>query len=137
MGVMLMNIVLLESLGIPNNLLMDYARPLMEAGHSFTAYEKDTNPQVQIERVKEADIIMIANMPLSGEVISSCKKLKFIDVAFTGVDHVDLETAKSKGIMVSNAAGYSTEAVAELTVCMMLSLLRKMAWLEVRSWAKP
>lgn len=127
-----MNIVLLESLGIPNNLLMDYAKPFMEAGHSFTAYEKDTNPQVQIERAKEADIIMIANMPLSGEVISACKKLKFIDVAFTGVDHVDLETAKSKGIMVSNAAGYSTEAVAELTVCMMLSLLRNVPQVEVR-----
>lgn len=132
MGVMLMNIVLLESLGIPDNLLMDYAKPLMEAGHRFTAYEKDTNPQVQIERAKEADIIMIANMPLSGKVISSCKNLKFIDVAFTGVDHVDLTTAKSKGIQVSNAAGYSTQAVAELTICMMLSLLRNVPQVEAR-----
>ncbi|WP_313185238.1 hypothetical protein [Lacrimispora sp.] len=47
-----------------------------------------------------------------------------MDVAFTGVDHVDLEAAKTKGIKVSNAAGYSTEAVAELTICLMLSLLR-------------
>jgi D-3-phosphoglycerate dehydrogenase len=132
MGVMLMNIVLLESLGIPNNLLMDYAKPLIDAGHSFAAYEKDTNPQVQIERAKDADIIMIANMPLSGEVISACKNLKFIDVAFTGVDHVDLEAAKSRGIQVSNAAGYSTQAVAELTVCMMLSLLRNIPQVEAR-----
>ena len=127
-----MNIVLLESLGIPNNLLMECARPLMEAGHSFTAYEKDTNPQVQIERAKDADVIMIANMPLSGEVISSCKQLKFIDVAFTGVDHVDLDTAEKMGIKVSNAAGYSTEAVAELSVCMMLSLLRNVPQVEAR-----
>lgn len=127
-----MNIVLLESLGIPNNLLMEYARPLKEAGHSFTAYEKDTNPQVQIERAKDADVIMIANMPLSGEVISSCKQLKFIDVAFTGVDHVDLDTAEKMGIKVSNAAGYSTEAVAELSVCMMLSLLRNVPQVEAR-----
>ncbi len=127
-----MNIVLLESLGIPNNLLMDYAKSLIDAGHSFAAYEKDTNPQVQIERAKDADIIMIANMPLSGEVISACKDLKFIDVAFTGVDHVDLETAKSRGIKVSNAAGYSTEAVAELTICMMLSLLRNIPQVEAR-----
>ena len=127
-----MNIVLLESLGIPNNLLMECARPLVEAGHSFTAYEKDTNPQVQIERAKDADVIMIANMPLSKEVISSCKQLKFIDVAFTGVDHVDLETAEKMGIKVSNAAGYSTEAVAELSVCMMLSLLRNVPQVEAR-----
>lgn len=127
-----MNIVLLESLGIPNNLLMECARPLMEAGHRFTAYEKDTNPQVQIERAKDADVIMIANMPLSGEVISSCKQLKFIDVAFTGVDHVDLDMAEKMGIKVSNAAGYSTEAVAELSVCMMLSLLRNVPQVEAR-----
>lgn len=127
-----MNIVLLESLGIPKNLLMEYARPLKEAGHSFIAYEKDTNPQVQIERAKDADVIMIANMPLSGEVISSCKQLKFIDVAFTGVDHVDLDTAEKMGIKVSNAAGYSTEAVAELSVCMMLSLLRNVPQVEAR-----
>ena len=67
---------------------------------------------------------MIANMPLSGQVIRACKNLKFIDVAFTGVDHVDLQAAKEMGVKVSNAAGYSTQAVAELAVCMMLSLLR-------------
>ena len=44
---------------------------------------------------------MIANMPLSGEVITACEQLKFIDVAFTGVDHVDLSAAKAKGIKVS------------------------------------
>ena len=119
-----MNIVLLESLGISDEMLNDYAKTLEAAGHHFAAYPKDTNPAVQIERAKDADIVVIANMPLSGEVISACPKLKFIDVAFTGVDHVDLKTAKTQNIAVSNAAGYSTQAVAELSVGIMLSLLR-------------
>ncbi len=127
-----MNIVLLESLGIPDSLLNEYAKPLTDAGHSFTSYPKDTDPEVQIQRAKQADVIMIANMPLSGQVISACEHLKFIDVAFTGIDHVDLEAAKSKGIKVSNAAGYSTEAVAELTICLMLSLLRNVPQVEAR-----
>ncbi|WP_077611254.1 2-hydroxyacid dehydrogenase [Clostridium sp. Marseille-P2415] len=127
-----MNIVLLESLGIPDSILNECAKPLIEAGHSFTAYPKDTDPDVQIKRAGKADVIMIANMPLSGQVISACENLKFIDVAFTGVDHVDLETAKSRGIHVSNAAGYSTQAVAELTICMMLSLLRNVPQVEAR-----
>ena len=38
---------------------------------------------------------MIANMPLRGEVIAACPNLKYIDVAFTGVDHVDLEAARA------------------------------------------
>ena len=119
-----MKIVLLEPLGISEELLEHYAQALRDAGHTFTAYPKDTDPQVQISRAKDADIIMIANMPLSGEVIRACKNLKFIDVAFTGVDHVDLAAAKEMGVKVSNAAGYSTQSVAEIALCMMLSLLR-------------
>ena len=72
------------------------------------------DPEVQIQEIGDADIVMIANMPLSGKVISACPNLKFIDVAFTGVDHVDLQAAKEKGIAVSNASGYSNESVAEL-----------------------
>lgn len=119
-----MKIVLLESLGISESSLQRHIAPLTEAGHEFKAYPKNTDPTVQIEEAKDADIIMIANMPLRAEVINSCSKLKYIDVAFTGVDHVDLEAARAKGIQVSNAAGYSTQSVAELALCMMISLLR-------------
>ena len=78
-----MNIVLLESLGVSEELLHECAKPFLDAGHTFTAYEKNTDPAVQIERAKDADVIMIANMPLSGEVIRACNHLKYIDVAFT------------------------------------------------------
>lgn len=127
-----MKIVLLESLGVSEETLAACAKPLTDAGHTFVAYPKDTDPQVQIERAKDADILMIANMPLSGEVIRACKNLKFIDVAFTGVDHVDLAAATEMGIKVSNAAGYSTQAVAEIALCMMLSLLRNIPQVEQR-----
>lgn len=103
-----MKIVLLESLGISEASLQRHTAPLTEAGHEFKAYPKNTNPEVQIEEAKDADILIIANMPLSAEVINSCSKLKYIDVAFTGVDHVALEAARAKGIQVSNAAGYSS-----------------------------
>lgn len=127
-----MNIVLLESLGIPEAELKKYAQELEKEGHTFRAYEKNTDPAVQIERAKDADVIMLANMPLSGEVIRSCPSLRFIDVAFTGVDHVDLEAAKKQKIAVSNASGYSNDSVAELTLCMMLSLLRNVPQIDER-----
>lgn len=47
-----MKIVLLESLGVPQEVLEECAKPLIDAGHSFTAYPKDTDPKVQIERLK-------------------------------------------------------------------------------------
>lgn len=127
-----MNIVLLEPLGIEERVLKECIEPLLQAGHTFTAYERSLDEDIQIERVKDADIIIIANMPLSGRVISACNHLKFIDIAFTGVDHVDLEAARQRGVKVSNAAGYSTEAVAELTVCHILSLLRNVPSVEKR-----
>ena len=127
-----MKIVLLESLGIPAELLKSYADKLEAKGHTFAAYEKNTDAQVQIERAHDADVIMIANMPLKGEVIRACKNLKFINVAFTGVDHVDLAAAKEMGVKVSNASGYSTQSVAELALGMMLSLLRNVPQVEER-----
>lgn len=128
----MIKIVLLESLGVSDEVLSACAKPLIEAGHEFRAYDRDTDPRVQIERAKDADVIMIANMPLKGEVISACPNLKFIDVAFTGVDHVDLDAARARGVKVSNAAGYSNESVAELVICMTLSLLRKVPQVEAR-----
>ena len=127
-----MKIELLESLGIAEKELDQFAQKLKAEGHEFCAYEKNTDEDVQIERAKDADVIMIANMPLSGKVIRSCPSLKYIDVAFTGVDHVDLEAAKERNIAVSNASGYSNESVAELSLCMMLSLLRNVKQVEDR-----
>lgn len=127
-----MKIVLLEGLGIPAQMLADYAARMEAQGHTFKAYERDTDPAVQIERAKDADVIMIANMPLKGEVIRACKNLKFIDVAFTGVDHVDLDAAREMGVKVSNASGYSTQSVAELALGMMLSLLRNVPQVDAR-----
>lgn len=104
-----MKIVLLESLAISPKTLEQYAQALRQNGHTFEAYERDMDPAVQIERAKDADILMLANMPLRGEVIRACQKLKFINVAFTGVDHIDLEACKEKGVQVSNASGYSNQ----------------------------
>lgn len=127
-----MKVVLLESLGISKEVLESYGIVLREQGHSFEAFERNMDSAVLVERAKDADIVMIANMPLKGEVISQCKNLKFIDVAFTGVDHVDLEAAKNMGIAVSNASGYSNESVAELVMGMILSLLRNVPQVEKR-----
>ena len=128
-----MNIVLLESLGISDDLLEKYKKDLINKGHNFSTFEKTTDTKKLIEQSKDADILIIANMPLKGEVIKECKNLKFIDIAFTGVDHVDVKTAKSMGIDLSNASGYSNTSVAELTLCLMLALLRNVPQVDKRA----
>lgn len=127
-----MKIVLLEPLGISDEALARHTAPLTAAGHTFTAYPRSTDPAVLIEEAANADVLMLANMPLPGQVIRACGQLKFIDVAFTGVDHIDLAAAKEQGVAVSNASGYSNDSVAELTLCMALALLRNLPQVEAR-----
>ena len=127
-----MNIVLLESLGISNTLLESYADRIRKSGHSFTVWERTDDETILIEHAKDADVLILANMPLSGRVIRACPNLKFINIAFTGVDHVDLNAAREMGVSVSNASGYSTDAVAELTLGLALALLRNLPQVDTR-----
>ena len=127
-----MKIVLLESLGVSDSIMQKHSQRLKEMEHSFCSYEKNTDPKVQAERCSDADVIMLANMPLDISVINEAKNLKFIDVAFTGVDHIPVEAAKEKGLMISNASGYATQAVAELCISFMIQLLRNIAKTEQR-----
>ena len=124
-------VVILESLGISEKELKDHEDAFKDEVE-FYEYEKATDVFVLIEEAKDADAMIIANMPMPAEVIRACDRLQFIDVAFTGVDHVDLSAAEEKGIRISNASGYSNEAVAELAVGMALSLLRNLPQVEQR-----
>lgn len=127
-----MNIVLMESLGIDDNTLNSYIEKLKNKGHDFKIFQRTDDIEVQKEQIKDADIAIIANMPLCADVIKSAKNLKFINIAFTGVDHVDINTAKNLNIDISNASGYSVESVCELTICMILTLLRNVRECEQR-----
>ena len=116
-------VAILESLGISAQELAAFKQPF-ENEVEFTEYAKTTDVPTLIAEAKDADAVIIANMPFPNEVVGACDRLEFIDVAFTGVDHVGLAAAKEKGIRVSNASGYSNEAVAELVIGMALSMLR-------------
>ena len=125
-------IVIMEALGISAEELAMRKAPFEAQGHVFADFPRTTDIPTLIEQAKDADAMIIANMPMPGEVISACEQLKFIDVAFTGVDHVGLAAAKEKGVKVSNASGYSNEAVAELVLGMVLNIQRNMSAVEAR-----
>lgn len=125
-------IVIMESLGISEEELALRKKPFEEQGHTFADFPRTTDIPTLIRQAKDADAMILANMSMPGQVIRSCDRLKFIDVAFTGVDHVDLTAAKEQGIAVSNASGYSNEAVAELVLGMVLNILRNISAVEAR-----
>lgn len=120
-----MKIALLEPLRVPEARINELAQPLIDSGHEFTYYpDKTTDPNELYERSKDADIVMIANNPYPAEVIERLENTKFINVAFTGFDHVNSKASKDKGIAIANASGYATTAVAELALGLTLDLFR-------------
>lgn len=127
-----MNIVLLEDIGCSPDLLKANIEKLKKLGHNFKAYQKSADPATLASEVQDADVIMLANMPLPAETLASAPNAKFIDVAFTGVDHIPVSEAKKRGIAISNASGYANEAVAELCIGLMIQLLRELGAAEIR-----
>ena len=125
-----MNIVCVESLGIPQTRFDELKKHYASMGHEFTYYmDRKEDEATLIERMREADIAVISNIKLPASVLSQCTRLKYLSVAFTGLDHIDLAYCKEHNITVQNAAGYSTTAVSELAVGMMLDLLRNIVTL--------
>lgn len=123
-----MNIVLLEPLGISPGDLDALSRPLRDAGHNFTAYDTvETDPACLLERARDAQVLMLANHPLPSQVIRDCPDLRYISVAFVGIDHIGTDACREKGVHISNAAGYCTDAVAELTLGLALDCLRNIS----------
>ncbi len=120
-----MKVTFLEPLGISQDQLKDMVQK--ELGDRVETVFYDTRIEDVpglIERSRDADCVVLSNFKYGREVISQCPDLKMICVAFTGVDHVDMEYCRERGITVCNCAGYSTVAVADLVFGFAVSLAR-------------
>ena len=69
-------------------------------------------------------LIMRVDPEIDEAVLNAAKNLRFIGVCSTGLNHIDLEAAKKRGIIIQNAPGMNANGVAELTICKMLELAR-------------
>jgi len=76
-----------------------------------------------VERVKP-DALIAGAEPIPREVLAASPNLRVVQKHGVGVDNIDLGAATELGIAVANAPGTNTEAVADLTLGFMLSLLR-------------
>lgn len=124
-----MNIVFLEPLSLCNCKANALKKEFKDMGHELTVFnDRNENEEELISRAKNADIIAVSNIKISKHFIESCPNLKMISVAFTGVDHIDMNACRDRNIIVSNAAGFSNESVAELAIGMMISTYRNIAW---------
>ena len=120
-----MKLTILEPLGVEKEKFLKMANDVLGDRVEIKFYEtRVEDTETLIERSKDADIVVLSNFKYKKEVIEKCPNLKMICVAFTGVDHVDMEYCRERGIMVCNCAGYSTVAVADLVFGLLISIYR-------------
>ena len=90
----------------------------------FEYYDR-TAPDQIAERLKGAEGVFIDGTALTREIMESCSDLKYIGIAATGYNHVDLDAAKELGIAVTNVSGYAADAVAQHAIALLLYITNK------------
>ena len=95
-----MKIVAVEPIGISSERAQEIQQNLATKGHEFIWYpDRKEDADTLVERMKDAEVVMISNIPLPSEVLSKCPKLQFLNVAFTGLDHIDLAYCEAHNIL--------------------------------------
>lgn len=88
-------------------------------------YYPRTPSELILERILDADIVLLNKVNLTRQILSQCKKLKYIGVLATGYNVIDIEAACDFGIVVTNIPSYSTQAVAQAVFALILEFTNK------------
>ncbi len=116
---MLHNIVFLDRASIIANI----HRPAID--HHWEEYPATSSEQT-VERLKNATIAITNKVQLQRVVLEQLPKLKMVAVAATGLNNVDIDCCRERGIVVSNIRDYSVNTVPEHVFMLMLALRRNL-----------
>lgn len=101
----------------PGDLSWDGLRALGE----LTVYDR-TRPEEAASRIRDAEIIVTNKVPVTRALLDQCTGIRYVSVLATGYNVVDLKAASERGIPVSNVPAYSTAAVGQFTIGMLLEI---------------
>jgi D-3-phosphoglycerate dehydrogenase / 2-oxoglutarate reductase len=118
---------------VPKVVITDYGFPSVEierqivevAGGELAAFHcKDENDVIAAAR--DADAVIVQWAPITREVIQNLRNCKVIVRYGIGIDNIDLDAARSRGIAVCNVPNYCIDEVADHTLALALSLARQL-----------
>lgn len=113
-----MKIVVLDGYAAnPGDLSWDGMKALGEC----VIYER-TAPEQVLERAAGAEVVLTNKVVITAEHIAALPDLKYIGVLATGYNIVDVEAARSRGIVVTNIPAYSTDSVAQMVFAHILNI---------------
>lgn len=100
----------------------DQGENLFEGLHALGQVQSypRSSPTEVVVRATGAQAILINKVAISADVVAQLPHLRYVGVKATGVNVVDLEACRARGIAVTNVPGYSTESVAQLAFALIL-----------------
>lgn len=99
----------------------DLSWEAFEALGDFTVYDR-TAPDQVLERAKDAEILIVNKTALRAHHFDALPNLRYIGLACTGADALDVAAATERGIVVCNVPNYSTDSVAQMVFAYLLSV---------------
>ena len=114
-----MNIVIFDGYTInPGDLSWDKLDALCD---KLTVFDS-TSEDKALSRLTGNEILMTSKCPITRELMENSPQLKYIGCTATGYNNINVEAAADLGIAVTNIPAYSTDAVAQHTIALMLEL---------------
>ncbi len=110
---------------------LEYEKQLLKQwGITDLALEcvNETDPKRITDDLRDADGAVVIYDRIDKEVLTACRRLKCVSVPSIGYNNLDVEAATSLGVCMTHAPGYCEEEVAEHTVGLLLSLIRKIPY---------
>jgi len=89
---------------------------------SCTVYDR-TSPEQVAERVGDAELVLTNKTVLNRPILEKLPQLRYIGILATGVNVIDLDFARERGITVTNVPGYGTAAVAQMVFALLLEMM--------------
>lgn len=85
-----------------------------------------TRPEDVVIRLEGATIAITNKVIIDGAIMASLPELEMIAVTATGINNIDMQGARERGITVANVTGYGTQSVAQHTLMIMLALATRL-----------
>ena len=114
-----MKIVILDGYALnPGDL--DYG--CLQQFGEVTVYDRTDSEEEAIQRIGNADILLLNKFPITESLLEKCPSIKLICVQATGYNVVDCAAARKRNIPVCNVPCYGTDAVAQFTMALLLEI---------------
>ncbi|MDP9739148.1 UNVERIFIED_ORG: lactate dehydrogenase-like 2-hydroxyacid dehydrogenase [Bacillus sp. B2I3] len=104
--------------------------------NTFKSLDMEVKYWIDLDDVKkeqalhEANYLITASYPITRELLEKAPNVKLIQKTGSGVDNIDLNAASELGIHVASTPGANSNSVVELTIGMIISLYRKLHFLD-------